>query len=429
MKKSLIALFAFLLLAPISLRSQSIQKALFDMEGLSFKAIKTPKGYVAAYELSIKQALDHNDPSKGYFRQKAYLSHAGFDQINVMVTNGYSAKRNGITEPAKLVHGNQISVEHRYFGKSVPDSIDYQYLNLEQATADYHHIHDLFEKIYTNKWISTGISKGGQTTIFYKYLFPEDVDVAMPYVAPINKSLEDDRIYTFLDTVNNAYCRNRIKEIQIRLFKEREKIIPLMRWYGYGAQLNFNYLSMEEALEYSILEYPFSFWQWGNDCDSLPKEGAAIEEILYHFVSVSGIDFFSDKGMNDYASHYYQAGSQMGYYGYDISDFKEYLKALPTDKNPSAVFMPNKMKVPFNNELILNCLDWLEKEGDQFIYINGNSDTWSATAVRPNKRRDALAFFMNGKDHGAARIRNMDDKDKEQLNKALERWLNIEIKD
>ena len=31
---------------------------------------------------------------------------------------------------------------------------------------------------------------------------------------------------------------------------------------------------------------------------------------------------FSDEDIQKYASHYYQAGTQMGYYGYDVSDFK-----------------------------------------------------------------------------------------------------------
>ena len=67
-----------------------------------------------------------------------------------------------------------------FFGKSIPDSMKWEYLTVEQAAADLHTINQLFRKIYKGKWISTGISKGGQTTLYFKYFYPEDVDIAIP---------------------------------------------------------------------------------------------------------------------------------------------------------------------------------------------------------------------------------------------------------
>lgn len=416
-----------LITCSLNAKSQSIKEALFNLPDVQFKKISTPEGYQAAYELKVKQALDHNDPSKGYFYQRVFLSHAGFEQPTVMVTNGYSKKRNGITEPAKLLNANQLNIEHRYFGKSMPDSIDYQYLNLEQVAGDLHHINEIFRKVYSQKWISTGISKGGQTTIFYRYFYPNDVDVSIPYVAPINNGLEDRRIYNFLDTVGTDECRAKIKAIQKRILSDREESLKLIRWYTYGAQLHFTYLDFEQAFEYSVLEFPFSFWQWGSDCAELPEADAPLEDVLYYFVSVSGIDFFADKGMNTYASHYYQAGAQMGYYGYDISEFKDLIKALPNDKNPSAIFMPHKMQIDFDNEVVVKAKAWMKKNGNQFIHINGNADTWSATALRPVKNLDAEWFFLAGKDHGAARMKNMTAEERKRMINALEKWLEMEI--
>ena len=417
---------AFVLIANL-ISAQNIREQLFNLPDVMFEKVLTPVGYEAAYELKIRQPLDHNDPSKGYFYQRAFLSHAGFDEPTVMVTNGYANSRNRISEPAELLGANQINIEHRFFGESMPDSLDYNYLNLEQVAGDLHHINEIFRTIYSGKWLSTGISKGGQTTIFYRYFYPKDVDVSMPYVAPSTRGLEDKRIYTFLDTVGSKECRDAIKEVQFTLFKNREKVLPLLKWYTYGARLNFNYLKFEEAFEYAVLEYPFSFWQWGTECSDIPSKDTDLETILYHFVKVSGLDFFSDESMESFASHYYQAGSEMGYYGYDISDFKEYIKALPNDKNPSAIFMPNKMKVDFDNSVPQKMQKWIKTNGNQFIYINGNKDTWSVTAEREQKGVDALWFFLEGKDHGAARIKNMTDIQREQMVAALERWLELEI--
>ncbi len=424
--KKLNFFIAFIVIAN-SLSAQNISEQLFNLPNIIFEKILTPVGYEATYELKIKQPLDHKDPSKGYFYQRAFLSHAGFDEPTVMVTNGYANAKNRISEPAKLLGANQINIEHRYFGESMPDSVDYTFLNLEQVAGDLHHINTIFKTIYSGKWVSTGISKGGQTTIFYRYFYPKDVDVSIPYVAPSTQGLEDKRIYTFLDTVGSKECRDALKEVQLALFQKREQILPLLKWYTYGAKLNFTYLEFEQAFEYAVLEYPFSFWQWGSNCSSIPKSDADVETILKHFLKVSGLTFFSDQSMKSYASHYYQAGSEMGYYGYDISDFKQYIKALPNDKNPSAIFMPNKMKVEFDNSVHQNMQKWIKTNGNQFIYINGNKDTWSVTSERPEKGVDALWFFLKDKDHGAARIKNMTSIEREQMISALERWLELEI--
>ena len=118
-----------------------------------------------------------------------------------------------------------------------------------------------------------------------------------------------------------------------------------MKWHAKGAEYQFGYLSLEEAFEYAVLEYPFSFWQWGADCDALPKANASLEVILDHFLEISGLGFFSDDGMVNYASHYYQCAAEFGYYGYEVEPFKSSLRALASDVNPSAIFTPKHMAV------------------------------------------------------------------------------------
>lgn len=412
-----------------SAQERTLEQALFELPDVVFKAIETPKGYEAAYELHIKQPIDHNAPDKGFFYQRAFLSHRGFDRPTVMCTEGYSRSSNRVYELTNLIEGNQIDVEHRYYGSSVPaeEQFDYQYLNLEQATADLHHINQLFRQIYDAKWVSTGISKGGQTTIFYRYFYPEDVDVSVPYVAPLNLALEEERIYAFLDTVGSKACRTAICDIQRTVLENRDEVLPKLKWYAKGADLKFEYLSLEEAFEYAVLEYPFSFWQWGGKCDEIPDKSAGVEAALEHMVSISGLEFFSDVSMTAYASHYYQAGAEMGYYSYETEDFDGLLKALPMTPNPSAIFMPDDTALSFDGKLPNAVYEWLPANGDQFIYINGDADTWSATAVRPNEGVDALWFFLAGKDHGQARIRNMNAAEKALLIGALERWLSIDI--
>ena len=403
-----------------------IELDLFEMPDVIFKKIDTPENYKAAYELRIRQPLDHDDHSKGYFYQRVYFSHRGYDRPTAIITNGYGRNSNNITEVADMLAANQLNVEHRYFLESSPDSLDYKYLNFKQVTGDLHHINQLFKEIYKGKWISTGISKGGTTTIFYRYFYPDDVDVSIPYVAPVNWSDEDPRIYQFLDEVGTEACRNDIYNYQKGMLKNADTYKPFMKWFAKGKGLEFEYLSFDEAYEYAVLEYPFSFWQYGQDCEKIPNENDKAEEQIQYLLDVVGLDFYADKDMETYGSHYYQSGTEMGYYGYETEDFKGLLKHLDYSPHPSAVFMPNKIKAKFNPTLTKKVFEWT-KTAPNMVYINGAIDTWSATAPPPSNKTNSLYFFMDGKHHANARIKNMNEENKNKLENTLEQWLDIEI--
>jgi hypothetical protein len=413
----------------LTAQKSKLDTLLYDLPNVIFTQIETAKNFEATYELRIKQPIDHSDTSKGYFYQRVFLSHKGFDEPTVMMTEGYDRSQNRISELTELINGNQLLIEHRYFGVSVPDSLDYKYLTLKQATADLHHINTIFKNIYKKKWLSTGISKGGATTLFYRYFYPDDVDVSVNYVGPINNAFEDKRIYKFLDTVGTKACRDKINSFQRHLLKNKKEILPLIEAYSLGANLKFTYLNLEKAFEFAVLEYPFSFWQYGYSCENIPEETISNIDALKYFTSVSDISFFSDKDVIGYGSHYYQSATEFGYYGYETSEFKGLLNELSSDQNPHATFMPNKMKVPFNPKLLNEINLWLPKYGNKIIHIYGTLDTWSATAVLPSKEVDALWFFLNGKHHGNARIKSMNPKEKEKFIATLERWLSIKIDD
>ncbi len=413
-------LLAFLCLGLNAQNSPRLQ--LFDLPDVRFKSIDAPAEGFESYVLFVKQPFDHNNPSAGHFYQKVYLNHKGFDRHTVICTEGYAAPRNRMYEVTSILDANQVTVEHRYFGESVRDDADWKYLTIEQATADLHKIRMLLGEIYKEKWVSTGISKGGQTTIAYRYFYPDDVAVSVPYVAPLNNAFEDKRIYKFLETVGNKECRKAIENYQIELLKRKEEIMPMLRWYTKGAKEEFTYHSLEEAFELGVLEYSFSFWQWGSDCAEIPEDNKETEELLEHFIDVVGTSFYSDKDVDFYGPHYYQASAQFGYYGFDTKPFKKHLDVLP--KKPHASFEPDKMKIKYDPTYNKKVSQWLEEKGNQFIHIYGELDTWSATAVEaPGKELDALYFMMEGKHHGNARIRNLSKTEQELIVKKLKEWL------
>ena len=426
-KYFLLSILVFNVLFLFSAQSPTIEQLLFELPDVSFKKIDTNKKDCEVYELKVRQPLDHAMPSKGYFYQRVFLSHRNFKSPTVFITEGYSLSRDPRNELTELLNANQIGVEHRYFGESLPDSLDYKYLNLKQATADLHHIRQLFASIYKSKWVSTGISKGGATSIYYKYFFPNDVDVSVPYVAPINQALEEQRIYTFLDTIGSDECRAKIKALQIKLLENRESILTRLKFYAKGAQVHFNIVPLPKAFEFSVLELPFSFWQWGHSCDKIPADTASIDDLVDYFLNISNVSFFGDKSINDLVSHYYQSATEMGYYGYQTKEFKDLLVELPTDTNPLALFFPFTMEDEFNGKLLKDVNKWLQKKADKLIYIYGANDTWSASAVVPNDKVDSKWFFLKGKSHGSARISNMTDEERQSFISTLEQWLSIKI--
>ena len=220
-------------------------------------------------------------------------------------------------------------------------------------------------------------------------------------------------------------CRDNILAYQKDMLEHAEEMKSLLKWYIKGSGEEFSYLTIGEAYEYAILEYPFSFWQYGRDCGEIPKKSDSTEKKLDYFLEIVGLEFYSDKSMDAYGSHYYQSGTEMGYYGFETEEFEGLLKDLKDIENLSAVFMPNKMPINFKGELTNRVSKWTET-APNMIYINGALDTWSATAVPPTDKTNSLFFFMEDKHHSTARIRNMSDADKNRLIKTLNDWLDMD---
>jgi hypothetical protein len=405
---------------------QLLESALFNLPNVSFTDISKPGDSFLTYDLFIRQPLDHQHPEKGTFNQWVQLRHKGFKNPTVIETNGYQLSR-GRNELEKILDANNISVEYRFFGKSVPDSMNWQYLTIEQATADLHAIHQLLKEIYKGKWISTGISKGGQTTIYYKYFYPDDVELAVPYVAPMDDSLEDTRIYTFLDTIGTPECRKKIYDFQKFLLIHENEVVEKLKWYSKGAGLKFSYTgSIGKSFEYTVLEYPFSFWQWGRPCDSIPPT-ESIDKCLDELLKVTNISFFSDKDMDTYAPHYYQSATQSGYYSYKIEPFRKYLKHFTS--NPSAIFPPKSASIkPSTGELNQKVQAWLKEKGNNILYIYGGIDTWSAARVIVSDQVNSKSFLISEANHRSARIKNLPVEMQQEFTQRIKDWTGIDCK-
>ena len=416
----------FILLTSLLYSQENLKEKLESLPGiLTVEKIEPDSEYVEAFKIFIEQPVDHNIPDGKKFKQKFYLSHRDDSLPIVIELDGYNIDSNRTSELASILKCNRILVEHRYFGESVPDSMDWKYLTIEQAANDHHVIIEALKNIYTRKWITTGISKGGQTTYIHKFYFPEDADASVCYVAPLNLTQEDPRIYNFLDNVGTEECRNKIIRFQREVLKREDELVPLFKEESKKLGYTYSIGNDRFIFEYVVLEYSFSFWQWQrSNCEEIPDTTASNEVLFEHLQKGSSFDYFSDKDVKTILPFFYQAYAQMGYYGYDISNFKDLLTEVkePTSK----IFLPKDLNPEFDCCTIQKINTWLQKHGNNMIFIYGGNDTWSATAVELTGETNALKMVKSGGNH-RTRINSFDKKERDKIINTLETWLDYKI--
>lgn len=428
MKRIFLIGLLFISLGQLAVAQDSeLLKFLKTIPDLSFTKIDSGTQFNEFYELEISQPLDYKDMHSKTFKQRVFLSLNNKTKPVVLVTEGYNANRaknpNYITEITKILDANQLFVEHRYFGTSFPDSINYDYLTIEQAANDHHRIVELFKPFFTGKWINTGISKGGQTTMYHRYFFPDDVDASVPYVGPLMFTRADPRFDEYFDTVGTQDCRTAIHNFQELLLKNKKEMLP--KFIEGNKERGYTYRNgFEAGFEYMVLEYPFSFWQWGTDCSLIPDESAGVDSMFKHFTSVVKYGYLVEPTNREGYSFMVQAMKDFGYYGYDVAEFEGLLEVVK-EHNYDFV-LPEGNPITYHPELMQNVKNYLQKEGDRFLYIYGGFDPYASQQVVLTGESDAVKYVLPGGSH-STRIRHFSKEVRQEIFNKLEEWLEIDI--
>ena len=407
--------------------AQSLEHLLDSLSAIysfSYEKMEVDSNFTSKYLLQFEQAVDPDSPAGQTFRQRVFLSHKDFDAPVVFITEGYTAwhaeKPDFTSELAGLLNSNQICVEHRYFGTSVPDTLVWDQLTVAHAAADHHRIVQVLKNLYKGKWISTGISKGGQTTVYFRYFYPEDVDISVPYVAPLNFSTEDQRVYLFLDQVDSEECRDKIRQFQTELIKNKAAFLPAFEKLANEKGLTYR-MGIEKAFELTVLEYSFAFWQWGYfTCNDIPQDFTEKDSIIKHLDKVAGLKWISNEGIEELQPFFYQAMREMGFYGYDITPFKEWISFT---KNPTFEFtLPEGVHITYEPELNEQADCFVRHEAENMIFIYGANDPWSAPAVQLTYHTNSIKMVKPGGSH-RTRIKDLTEGQQKQVMDTLSRWL------
>lgn len=395
-----------------------------QLPGVSGVSRIPAKDFNDKYVLYVEQPIDHNNPALGTFKQRVYVMNVSFDRPTVMVTEGYgasyAARPTYRDEISKLVDANIVVVEHRYFLESTPTNKDWKYLTAKNSAYDLHRVREIMGNLYKNKWIATGISKGGQTALIYTAFFPDDVDVTVPYVAPLCKGKEDGRHEPFLrDFVGTKEERARLEEFQIEVLSRRGELQPKFDSLCAARKYEFN-LPLSHIYDYTVLEYPFSFWQWGSPIADVPAKDASDNEIFKYWIKMVSPDYYLKESTT--TSFFVQASRELGYYGYDTKPFKGLLAIKSAKGYLDSIFVPKAAQGKFDKTLYKKLKKFVAKGNSNMMFIYGEFDPWSAVKVSEPKSENVV-LFVEPKGSHRARIATLPDPMKEEAVSLLKKWL------
>ena len=427
--KSHIIFVITLLFSSVSLSAQKLSEMLKNIPEIHSVESLNNNIFKEKYCVKISQRTDWTGKSQDYFNERVIVGFRGFDRPTVLVTEGYFADYalypSYDEELGHLFDANVIVCEHRYFGESVPQPVNWNYLTVDNALHDIHHVRQIFGSLFTGKWISTGISKGGQTTMFYRATYPDDVDVSVSYVAPLNRGVEDGRHELFLSKiVGTENERNEIFKAQQEILNRKSQLLPRFESYTKALGLNFQD-SISVIYDYCVLEFPFALWQWGTPVNTIPSKDASDEEWFKYFIKISEPDYFSCP--SNFTPFFVQAARELGYYGYSLKGLEKQSTIKRTRGYLSRLMLPSDLQnIKFDKRLYKRTVKYLKKNDPCHIFIYGEVDPWSSSGVADwldcSKKENMRVYVQPGGSH-KSRIMNMPDIMREEILQRLTKWL------
>jgi hypothetical protein len=399
--------------------------------GLNVDSVLTSNFYSQKVLCTVTQPLDWRHPDRGSLTQRVIVMHRGYDRPTVVETEGYGAayalNPRYVEELTRILNANLVFVEHRFFLESAPDSahFDWKYMTAENSANDLHHIVTMMKSIYHGKWIDSGISKGGQTALIYRAFFPNDVDVSVPYVAPLCRARSDGRHESFIaDSTGTAPERAKVLAFQRAVLSRRAEIQPLFD--SLSAERGYTYrMTLPEALDYTVFEFSFSFWQWGIDPKTIPAPDAPAKDLFDYLVAVDDPSYFSSKG-DDTTPFNYQAAHELGYYGYDLTPFKDVAVVKSTKNYYEKYMMPEGVgRVRFDKRLYRKLSKFVRTTDAKMMFIYGEDDPWSAVHVPDPHHANIKIFFVPRGSH-RSRIYSMPPDMQEEAISTLKGWLGMQ---
>jgi PS-10 peptidase S37 len=406
-----------------------------ELKAISGMTVEERSTTLAGYRffvLTYDQPADHHDPSAARFGQRMTLLHRDYAAPVVVHNSGYNVSTRGArSQLTQIINGNQLSMEHRFFSPSRPDPADWTKLNIEQAATDQHRIIDtLKQRIYAhNKWLTTGASKGGMTSLFHRRFFPDDVDATVAFVAPIDYPADaaqspTNRYIVFLDNVGtDPACRTNLKTFQNTVLARRAAMKTRM-----AAKSAYLILGQDKALEFAVEEMPFIFWQYGSQtrCSAIPANTATDDAVFKFFDDTIDVTSYGDASLTSFLPYYHQSSTQLGY---PIDDESYLVGLMFRGADTAQAYVPAAIPVGAydNGAAMTDVQSFISSSGARIMLIYGQNDPWSAGAVSLGNATDSFRFFAPGGNHGSS-VTSLASADQTTAMSAIMRWAGLQAR-
>ncbi|MFF2808561.1 S28 family serine protease [Streptomyces sp. NPDC058000] len=407
-----------------------IKDRILAIPGMRLIEEKPVDGY-RYFVLTYTQPVDHRHPEKGTFQQRLTLLHKSVDRPTVFFTSGYDVGTTpSRSEPTKIIDGNQVSLEYRYFTPSRPVPTDWKKLDIQQAATDQHRIFQALHALYPKHWIATGGSKGGMTATYYRRFFPQDMNGTVAYVAPNNTDRTDTAPYDrFFATVGTPECRAAVGKVEREALLRRDEIVNRYeKWAGEHKRTFHLIGNADRAYEVLVTDLVFGFWQYqpaATACPEVPAPTASTDALWTWIDKVGGFDSYTDQGMEKYQPYYYQAGTQLGEPAYHYPNLRGLLR-YPGINN-SRSFVPREIPMRFDRRAMPDVDRWVRHHATRMMFVNGQFDPWSAKHFELGRgARDSYLFTVPGGNHGA-NIATLKDTDRTKATAELLTWAGLPV--
>jgi hypothetical protein len=419
---------SFIPAVPAQAAPPDIADQLAAIPGMTVAEQPPPAAGFRFFFLTYRQPVDHLNPGGPTFEQRLQLLHRGVDRPMVLHTTGYNMPTNAFrSEPTQLVDGNQISVEQRFFEPSRPNPANWRKLDIWQAATDHHRIVAALKTIYTKKWLSTGASKGGMTSVYHRRFYPRDVDGVVAYVAPNDADNKNDRAYDdfFASVGSTPACEDALEAIQREALSRRTDMVN--RYEAMAARNGWTFTqvfgSADKAFEMSVLDLAWTFWQYSleADCVTVPPVTASSDEIFGFMDNVIGMGFYADQGILPYEPYFYQAATQLGWpqpkFRY-LRDLVHYPNLYVANSS-----LPAELKSTYDPDPMSDVDSWVSRTASQMLFVYGSNDPWGAEPFHPSGN-DSYTYTAPGANHGA-NIAALNPTDRVAARATVLRWAGV----
>ena len=362
-------------------------------------------GNARCFLVRFTQPVNHAAPA-ATFEQRLYLVHRGCERPTVVADWGYDNQYFFDDELSVLFSANSLWIEHRYQGESVPAEADWDWtqLTIENGANDMHAVIAAFKRVYGDRWVSTGASKGGITAAYHAYFFHDDVDGVVPYVAPASRARVDANYQTYMSREMRGDCADRVRAAQVDALTSRRAMMV-------GRLADFVGGFEDEYLESMTTHLDWGFWQGSgvDACDGVPGADASDDAFWNFYSEFSGFGPQVAPAPGDdeksYGALTYEWLTEQGFalqIGEHIRPLLVHEWATQTMEDTFRASFPDVELPAYDGSVTRSTRRWAELFAENMVLIYGELDPWSGGALEVPQQPTSARYFVPEANHGAS---------------------------